>query len=114
MKRVLLLLLVVVMILGVMAPALADGHRGDPKKVAICHFDGHDAGTTFGSGDFTGDYVIVFQWDGDNPIGPTATYCEETLGEFAGKMIIVSVNALKGHDVEGLDRLAAYPTGWKG
>ena len=113
MRRVLIVLVVLAMALGLAIPAAADSHLGDPAKVAICHFSGHDAGIEFGPG-FTGDYVINFGADGPSPY-----YCEEYLadymgGDYSGEMIIVSVKALKGHDVEGLDRIADYPDGWKG
>lgn len=105
----LLLALAMVVAAFAVGPLAGAGETEGPQKVAICHFDGHEAGTTFGSGDFTGDYVVLY---GAN--GPSPRYCEETLGDYAGEMIIVSVKSLAGHRVEGLDRVAGYPDGWKG
>jgi len=60
-----------------------------PKKVWICHNDGHSGEGTFGAGP-TGDDVINYQ--------VTGNWCETHGG--GGMKILVSVNSLGDDDLE--------------
>lgn len=102
----------IVSIAVLLVPLAVFAKPGDdgPKKVWVCHFAGHDAAEAWTGGGTTldGDYVVAYV-DG-MPLANQVDYCESR----GGHLILISVNALKGHGAQLQHRVADYPDGYKG
>ena len=101
-----LFILPVFAILAFSVTAMAATDDGPPKKVWVCHFDGHTADTPWmGAGELLeGDYVVAYVEGMPLPI--QVDYCESR----GGHLIEIAATAAEyGHDAQLLDRIADYP-----
>jgi len=91
---------------------------GDPVKVRICHFEGHEYGSVFYTSTVTGEELdgdYVFTYKGEAAVVNQTMFCEG----WGGEVLLVSVHAvendMRGHRVQNLDRgIGSYPDGYKG
>lgn len=118
-KTMLLMAMVIALAMSTMAVSVAndDVGYGDPNKVWLCHFDGHEIDEPYeaNAGTITGDYII--QWSG--PVADDG-YPSDFCANLGGNPILVSVNSVgddsdvRGHGAQFTNRISDYPNGYKG